>query len=138
MVAAKLANLERGDNQHAQICATSQDDAADLLNVSRRSVQTAKQVQERGAPELVAAVEQGKVSVSAAAEVATKPKDEQGEIVARGEKEILEAAKAIRAEKARATPGRGRGKGVVIVHSDHSFRRSQLAGKPMEAIGIVG
>jgi N6-adenosine-specific RNA methylase IME4 len=48
---------------------------------------------------LVAVVEQGKVSVSAAADVATKPKEEQREIVARGEKEILEAAKAIRAEK---------------------------------------
>src|SRR5262249_12187196 len=35
-------------------------------------------------------------------DVATQPLDEQREIVARGEKEILEAAKAIRTEKARA------------------------------------
>jgi len=39
MVAAKLAKMERGDNQHAQIFAPSQSDAADLLNVSRRAVQ---------------------------------------------------------------------------------------------------
>jgi N6-adenosine-specific RNA methylase IME4 len=57
-------------------------------------------VQREGAPELVHAVEQGKVSVTAAADVATQPLDEQREIVARGEREILEAAKAIRARKA--------------------------------------
>lgn len=100
MVAAKLANMPRGSNQHAQICAPSQDEAAELLSVSRRTVQTAKHVQEQGAPELVTAVETGKVSVSAAADVATLPKAEQVDVVARGEKEILEKAKAIRAEKA--------------------------------------
>lgn len=84
-----------------------------MLNVSRPSVQRAKSVQEHGAVELVRAVEQGKVSVSAAADVATKPKEEQSEIVARGEKEILEAAKVIRSaetsvrlkEAGGATPG---------------------------------
>jgi len=40
IAAAKLANLERGDNQHAQMCASSpisQSNAADMLDVSRRS-----------------------------------------------------------------------------------------------------
>jgi hypothetical protein len=44
MVADKLATLKRGDNQHAQICATSQAKAAELLNVSRRTVQHAREV----------------------------------------------------------------------------------------------
>jgi len=48
----------------------------------------------------VKAVEAGRVSVSAAADVATLPKVEQTEIVAKGEKEILEAAKRIRIHKA--------------------------------------
>ena len=60
MVAARLANLKHGDNQYtmdAQICAsTSQPDAAELLNVSRRSVQHAVAVQRAGTPELIAAV----------------------------------------------------------------------------------
>jgi N6-adenosine-specific RNA methylase IME4 len=103
MVAAKLANLGEGRPINtAQTCAVSQEQAAELLNVSRRGVQNAKVVRRDGAPELVAAVEQGKVSVSAAADVATKPKHEQREIVARGEREILEAAKAIRIQKAEA------------------------------------
>lgn len=110
MVAAKIANLAEGRprdksdapllGETAQICAVSQEAAADLLNVSRRSVQAARAVKSEGAPELVEAVEQGRVSVSAAADVARIPQAEQVEIVAKGEREILEAAKRIRAERA--------------------------------------
>jgi N6-adenosine-specific RNA methylase IME4 len=74
--------------------------AAEMLNVSERSVASARKVHEDGAPELVRAVDEGRVSVSAAAAVAEMPVAEQAEIVAKGEKEILAAAKAIRADKA--------------------------------------
>lgn len=101
MVAAKLAKLDHGQRQTGQLAAVpTQEQAAEMLNVGERSVRRAVEVREQGAPELVAAVESGQVSVSAAADIATKPQDEQREIVARGEKEILQAAKAIRAEKA--------------------------------------
>ena len=70
-----------------------------MLNVSERSVErSAREVQEHGAPALVAAVEAGKVSVSAAAEVATLPETEQCEVVARGEKEITAKATELRAK----------------------------------------
>lgn len=59
----------------------------------------AKKVVDEGAPELVQAVESGRVSVSVAATVAEAPKEQQREIVAKGEREILEAAKAIRAQR---------------------------------------
>jgi N6-adenosine-specific RNA methylase IME4 len=72
----------------------------EAFNVGDASVDRARVLLKGGTPELVRAVDSGKVSVSAAADVATKPKDEQREIVARGEKEILEAAKAIRTERA--------------------------------------
>jgi len=36
IVAAKIADMKRGDNQHASIDATSHQEAADLLNTSRR------------------------------------------------------------------------------------------------------
>jgi N6-adenosine-specific RNA methylase IME4/ParB-like chromosome segregation protein Spo0J len=100
MVASKLATLPRGANQHASIEAPSQEEAAGLLNVGRASVQRAREVQEHGAPELVHAVEQGVVSVTAAADIAIQPIEEQREIVARGEREILRAAQEIRAKKA--------------------------------------
>jgi N6-adenosine-specific RNA methylase IME4 len=99
MVAAKLATLKRGDNQHSPIGETSQARAAELLNIGKRSVERAADVRERGAPELIHAVESDKVSVSAAADVATLPIEQQQEIVAKGEREILEAAKSIRARQ---------------------------------------
>lgn len=111
-VAAKLANMGQGrpaekpanlpllPEQDEKPAAVSQSDAARLLNVSERSVRTARKVHEQGSPELIAAVDAGEVSVSAAADLAEMPKAEQTEIVARGKKEILAAAKAIRAEAA--------------------------------------
>lgn len=82
LVAARLATLPKGANQHASIDAPSQAQAAELLNVSRPSVQRAREVLVNGAPELVAAVESGKVSVSAATSVAALPAEEQREVVA--------------------------------------------------------
>ena len=98
MVAAKLATLKLGDNQHSE--GPSIEEASRLLNVGHASVERAKTVQRAGAPELVQVVERGRVSVSAAADIATLAVEQQQEIVARGEREILEAAKAIRGRKA--------------------------------------
>lgn len=64
-------------------------------------VQNAREVQSHGAPELVRAVERGEVSLRGS-KVAELPEEKQREIVARGEKGILAAAKAIRAEKSEA------------------------------------
>jgi len=101
MVAAKIATLPKGANQHtAPANLPTQPEAAALLNVSERSVRSARRVVEEGAPELVEAVQRGRVSVSAAADVAELPQPQQREIVARGEREILEAAKQIRQQKA--------------------------------------
>jgi N6-adenosine-specific RNA methylase IME4 len=102
MVAAKLANMPEGrpNETTASIEAVvSQPEAAELLSVSRSAVQRAKAVQETGTPELIAAVERGQVSVSAAADVATLPQEQQAEIVAKGEKDILAAAKEIREKR---------------------------------------
>jgi N6-adenosine-specific RNA methylase IME4 len=121
MVAAKLATLKLGDNQHSQAAPigapsldfggdapepveptsiVSQSEAADVLNVGRRSVQRATVVQEKGSPELQEAVEQGKVAVSTAADIAESlPQAEQTQVAAMSEKDILEAASKIRKEK---------------------------------------
>lgn len=105
MVAGKIANLAHGGDrvseQVASLQVATQAKAAELLNVSPRSVASARKVIDDGTPELGAAVAQGKVSVSAAADVAELPKEQQREIVAKGEKEILEAAKQIRADRSK-------------------------------------
>jgi N6-adenosine-specific RNA methylase IME4/ParB-like chromosome segregation protein Spo0J len=99
LVAAKLATLR--DGQRADLVeGLPIGRASGMLNVGERTVARAREVLEHGAPELVSAVEHGKVSVSAAADVATQDIDAQREIVARGEREILRAAQNIRARKA--------------------------------------
>ena len=107
MVAAKLATLKLGDNQHSEGLPIGR--ASALLNVGERSIARAREVMSRGAAELVRAVEHGRVSVSAAADIATQPIQEQREIVAKGEREILRAAQEIRAKGWRfASVRRGR------------------------------
>ena len=104
LAAARIATLQNGQCKLASPIGEgrSQAEAAQILNVGKRSVERARDVLDQGEATLVKAVEQGKVSVSAAADVATLPKQEQAEIVAKGEKEILEAAKRIRAQKSEA------------------------------------
>lgn len=102
MIGAKLANMQVGDNQHGSAnlpTLTSNKDASEKLNVSERIIRSAKQVQKEGIEDLQKSVESGKVSVSAASDIATLDKAEQEIIVAKGEAEILKMAKEIRAKK---------------------------------------
>src|SRR5690606_36085370 len=79
MLASKLANMRQGartDTEHrANLHEVSAADAGRMLNISERSVETAKQVHESGTPELVKAVETGKVSVSGAALIAKQDEE---------------------------------------------------------------
>lgn len=95
MVAGRIATLQHGGDRKSDQDANlhvDRSDAAKLLNVSERTVAHAAKVLDHGTAELQSAVERGEVSVSAASDVATLPKEEQVEVVARGEKEILAAA----------------------------------------------
>jgi ParB-like chromosome segregation protein Spo0J len=106
MVAAKLANLKDGQTKvGAQICApVSQEDAAEKLKVSRRSVQSATKVKDDAIPEVIQAVERGDVTVSAAAEIAELPKADQRKVVAKGKTAIKTKAKKLRVNKQKRPP----------------------------------
>jgi hypothetical protein len=67
-----------------------------LLNVGDRSVARAREVI---TAELQHEVEAGHVSVTAAADVASRPETEQDELVARGKSAIRQAAREIRAKR---------------------------------------
>jgi ParB-like chromosome segregation protein Spo0J len=95
MVAARLANLPLGSNQHAQICAPSQDSAAEMLNVSRRTVQHARAVLEHGAPELATAVDSGVIAVSSAAALSRLTVDAQQAVLSRTSQEIRAIAQDV-------------------------------------------
>lgn len=102
MLGGLLASLSHGQRKSdAQICAShSQPEAAKEFNVSRRSVQHARKIHEKGVPELARLVTEGKASVSAAADVASLPAHEQREIVADGPDAIQAAAKKLHRKKA--------------------------------------
>lgn len=111
MAAARMARLQKGANQHASIDACSQQDAADVLNVSRPSVQRARKVQDEAEPEIIAQVDAGNIAVSRAAEVAILPKPAQKR-VAKAAKEggKKAAAAAVKEEKSKTPPKNGRPK----------------------------
>src|SRR5262245_45186299 len=77
MVAAKLADLKRGQHPDPQICGSSTKQAAAALNVSSRSVESAKLVTEQCSVAVQRAVRKGEVSVSDAAAVAGLPGADQ-------------------------------------------------------------
>jgi len=73
MVAARVANLSIGrppEIASIEASSVSQPDAAELLNVSRRAVQRAKQVLDAGSNALTDAVQRGEALVSTASAVA--------------------------------------------------------------------
>lgn len=90
MVLARIAKLPRGGDRRSdqyRNCGSetlTQDQAAAMLNVSVDSGQRAKRVIEKGVPEVAAAVDAGKVKVSAAAEFVKQPLAEQKKIEERG------------------------------------------------------
>ena len=101
MVAAKLATIRLGENQHTIGSANLPTHrAAELLNVSERTVRHARDVREGGAPELVRAVETGAVSVSAAADMASLPVEVQRELLAHCDpREVKRVAQALHASE---------------------------------------
>lgn len=96
IVAAKLAPLRAGrpGNKPANLPIFTQAEAATKLNISERLVRHARKVLDEGAPELIAAVNSGKMAVSAASEVAALPKDQQQAIVKKVEAKEISGAHA--------------------------------------------
>ena len=101
MVAAKLATLKQGARTDlSPIGEMSQAQAAEMLNVGKRSVERAVIVREKGTPELAEAVEQGQVPVSAAAQMAKKSAREQRAYVAEVRRGVKPAEAQRRTRKA--------------------------------------
>lgn len=86
MAANRLAALKPGTNRKAnsgQLAGVpSQAEAAALLNVSERAIRRAREVLETGTPEVIAAVDCGDMTVSAAAELVKLPVERQRELAA--------------------------------------------------------
>lgn len=90
MVANRLATLERGVNQHTKILVPTQQQAAELLNVSDVTVQKARKVQREAAPEVIKAVDAGQLTVTAALPLITLPRAEQPFALAEAKREAAD------------------------------------------------
>jgi N6-adenosine-specific RNA methylase IME4/ParB-like chromosome segregation protein Spo0J len=102
MVAAKIATLPRGANQHVGIPTSSQAEAARQLNVSRDTVIQARKVIERAEPEVTAAVERGELAINMAAKLADAEPEFQRAVVRKIEtgeaKKPMEAIRLVKSE----------------------------------------
>ena len=92
MVVTRVATMEKGRPElNAQICAPSQQDAADMMNVSRRLVQSARKVVDNGVQSLIKLVDAGNMPVSAAVKVAGYSGEDQEIVV----NKVLAGAKPV-------------------------------------------
>lgn len=78
----------------------SREAIARAARISSTTVSQIEKIQKTAAPELVAAVKAGEVSINAAAAVASLPVDEQVAAVAGGKKQLQQAARQVREAKA--------------------------------------
>jgi N6-adenosine-specific RNA methylase IME4 len=78
MIGAEIAGMKRGrPGDNPQSCGITAQEAAERLKVAPRSIEMARRVREHGTDELVDAVKAGTVTVAAASDLATLPKDQQ-------------------------------------------------------------
>jgi hypothetical protein len=111
------ANLRQGSGKAAAL-------AAEVMQVSPRSVEYAVKVRQDGTKKLVEMVTAGEVAVSAAAEVAKDPKPDQAATVAAGPKAVQCRAKAIRLAMKQPRPRKPAGDlGVMRLGLGHQKRR---------------
>lgn len=96
MVAARLATMPQGArNDLARLPEVDQPTAANMMNVSGRSLRSAKTVNEGVIPDIVARVDRGEVSVATASKLAKLPRSEQQKLVNASESELQGAAKKL-------------------------------------------
>jgi len=102
MVAAKMANMKSGtrtDLGSIDPRSYSNNQAAELLNISTATVKRSKAVLNTGIPELQDMQMSGEVSAKAACEVAKLPEEEQRKAVSGGVAGVKAAAKKPRSEQ---------------------------------------
>jgi hypothetical protein len=106
----------------------SREDLAKAARLSSSQVVMIEKIQKQAAPELVAAVKSGVISINAAAAVATLPAEEQVAAASAGKDELKQAAKRVRDAKRAARE-------AMAEHAVPAFAPEDAA--PAEAAGLV-
>lgn len=102
---------------------------------SAETFERAKKVVERGIPELQAAMDEGEISVSAAAKIATQPKAEQKRMVKMPKNERREVVRQIRQTKADKEKDERRARDIRLFRGLHNAVKfiSDFREEPKEA-----
>jgi hypothetical protein len=95
----------------------SREAIAKAARISSTTVSQIEKIQKAAAPELVAAVKAGEISINAAAAVASLPVEQQVAAVAGGKKELRQAARQVREAKAQA---RAAAVGEMLGHAEEA------------------
>ncbi|GAB2838395.1 hypothetical protein GCM10027277_01590 [Pseudoduganella ginsengisoli] len=85
---------------------TSREDVARAARLSTATISQIEKIQKQATPELVEAVRAGTISINAAATVASLPQEEQVLAVAGGKKQLQQAAKEVREQRAANRPAK--------------------------------
>jgi hypothetical protein len=102
---AAIAPPEDGEAPAKQpSMALSREDIARAARLSSATIGQIEKIQKTATPELVEAVRSGTISINAAATVASLPEADQLVAVAGGKKQLQQAAKEIREQRAAARP----------------------------------
>lgn len=105
--AAKPAAVPVDASPPAPPALATREAVARAARLSTTTVGQIEKIQKAAAPELVAAVRSGAISISSAAAVASLPAEEQAVAVAGGREELRRAAREVRAKKAKPGPEDG-------------------------------
>lgn len=142
LIAAKLATMPQGARTDlSPIGERSQAEAAQLLKVSKRSVERAREVVESGTEALQRTVEAGIASIAAAAVIAAQPAARQDEILAQlprdAEGQLTPEAKAA----VRKAAGELRAEGTADKQAKRAERERSLAARqaalPERRYGVI-
>lgn len=144
---AAVSTGEVAANEHASSAPVappeprqSREDIAKAARLSSNQVVMIEKIQKQAAPELVAAVKSGTISINAAAAVATLPAEEQIAAAVAGKDQLKQAAKRVRdakrvareelsseAESKTADPVLALQQRVAVLEAENADLRRQLA-----------
>jgi hypothetical protein len=103
---------------------SSREAIAKAARISTTAVSQIEKIQKTAAPELVAAVKAGEISINAAAAVASLPVEQQVAAAAGGKKELQQAARQVREAKAQS-----RATAAPAAASDSGDTAQQVSGE---------
>ncbi len=108
----------------------SREDLAKAARLSSSQVVMIEKIQKQAAPELVAAVKSGVISINAAAAVATLPAEEQVAAASAGKDELKQAAKRVRDAKRAARE-------AMASHAVPAQQPAESVGEEPDAQGLI-